>query len=109
MVSQAAPPELDIVSIAVWVVVLIAAAVLLAVVIVAVKRWTFRDEESAETTWTLHDLTALRDSGELTIPQYERLRADLIRKVKEPVTDVEKGRNESADGLETGSKGESVA
>lgn len=111
MLAQASPPELDILAIAGWIVALIAAAVLLAVAIVAVKRWMFRDqEEAAATPWTLHDLLTLRDSGELTIQQYERLRADVIRTLKEPgPAEKETGRDAAADGPRTAPEGDSLA
>ena len=109
ILSQASPAGLDIGQIAVWIVALIAAAVLLAVVIVTLKRWTFSGEEPSATTWTLHDLVTLRDSGELTIQQYERLRADLIKKVRETGATEENGRDGVADRPETASESDSVA
>lgn len=109
MLSQASPPGFDIWQIAVWIVALIAAAVLLAVVVMTVKRWTFRGQERAETTWTLHDLLTLRDSGELTIQQYERMRADLIRAVKDTGVAGENGRDSVADRPENAPEGDSVA
>lgn len=109
MLSQASPSGFDIRQITVWVVVLIAAAILLAVVVVTVRRWTFRGEEPGSATWTLRDLLTLRDSGELTIQQYERLRADLIRKVKETGAAEEMGRIGVADRRETASQDDSMA
>lgn len=109
MLSQASQRGLDISGIGGWIVLLVAAAILLAVVVVAVKRWTFRGEESAVTAWTLHDLLTLRDSGELTIQQYEALRADLIRGVTETGAMDKSGRDGVTDRPETASQGDSVA
>ena len=68
--------------IAFWVAVLIAATVLLALGVYGIKRWMKRGDSGAPTAWTLGQLTELRDSGELTIQQYEQLKANLIEEMK---------------------------
>ena len=110
MLAQASQKGLDITEIGGWIVLLVVAALLLAVIVVAVKHWTFRDEKPVATTaWTLHDLLTLRDSGELTVQQYETLRADLIRDVKKSGAVDDNERESVADRPETASEGDSVA
>ena len=55
-----------------------AATLVLAMVIVLLRRWMHRGDELRGTVWTLDELTAMRDSGDLTIEQYERLRSELL-------------------------------
>lgn len=71
--------------IAFWVAVLIAATVVLALGAYGIKRWMRQGDSGAPTVWTLQQLTELRDSGELTIQQYEQLRANLIEEVKSEI------------------------
>ncbi len=56
--------------------------VLVVVLVVAtgvIKRRATQDDEPGNSTWTLDQLRCMRDSGELTIQQYEHLRSRLIQ------------------------------
>jgi hypothetical protein len=50
------------------------------VAVLLFRRWMQRPDtaESSETAWTLQQLRALRDKGEITIPEYERLKAAML-------------------------------
>lgn len=53
------------------------------VVLVKMIRGTTRGERGpAGPVWSLHELTRLRDSGEITVQQYDQLREQAIRKFK---------------------------
>ncbi len=51
----------------------------LVIVSTVVRRWTRADDKANRPPWTLRELTELRDSGELTIQQYEKLKARAIK------------------------------
>ncbi len=65
--------------------ILVPAAILLVLIgalVVAgyvIRRWAQPGSEMSQPLWTLHELTRLRDSGELTIEQYEKLKAKAIQ------------------------------
>ena len=44
-----------------------------------VRRWTQKTDDTNLPPWTLRELTELRDSGELSIQQYEKLKAQAIK------------------------------
>jgi len=73
-----------------WTVVLVGLTLVLAVGLFALRRWVKREDGRAESAWTLHELTQLRDSGELTIEQYERLRANLVAEIRRTIGKVGK-------------------
>lgn len=63
-----------------WVGVLCGLVVVIGVVFVYTRRWLFASDEGEPAVgWTLERLRALRDSGRLTIPEYEKLRDELAR------------------------------
>lgn len=68
-------------TIALWMAGVIAAALVLALGLILLKRWMSQGDQPGDTVWTLHELTTLRDCGELTIPQYERLKSELIEEL----------------------------
>lgn len=78
MFSSTARSSLDYGPIALWSGIVIFAAVILGAGLLLLKRRINAESESSGSAWTLHELTVLRDSGELTIEQYERLRSKLI-------------------------------
>lgn len=65
-----------------WLAVLILITVVLGAGILLLRQWMRRDDGALGVGWTLQELTELRDSGELTIQQYEHLRAQVIAEVK---------------------------
>ncbi len=52
------------------------------VVFLQAKAWLSRDSTLGGPTWTLRELTELRDSGELTIDQFEKLKEQVIGEAK---------------------------
>ncbi len=64
------------------VVLLVAAVIGLGVVLALVRRWMRRTRDDSAhgpaSVWTLQDLRELRDSGEISVPEYERLRAAIL-------------------------------
>ena len=65
-----------------WLAVLILITIVLGAGILLLRQWMRRDDGALGVGWTLQELTELRDSGELTIQQYEHLRAQVIAEVK---------------------------
>ncbi|NOT02317.1 MAG: hypothetical protein HOP29_17050 [Phycisphaerales bacterium] len=65
-----------------WASVMAAMFVALIAAIVLVKRWMVDARDSSSSAWTLHDLNQLRDTGEITIQEYERLRARTVAGVR---------------------------
>lgn len=65
-----------------WACVMAAMLVALIAAIVLVKRWMLESRESSSSAWTLHDLNQLRDTGEITIQEYERLRVQTIAGIR---------------------------
>ena len=57
---------------------LILLVVVLILAVRTIKRRTIESEDLGGTVWSLYDLTQLRDSGGLTIQQYEQLKAGVI-------------------------------
>jgi len=82
MFSSTAQSRLDYGSVALWSGVVIVAAVILGACLLILKRRINTQSGSSGSPWTLRELTALRDSGELTIEQYERLKSKLISEVR---------------------------
>jgi hypothetical protein len=78
-------------AIAFWIAILIAATVVLALGVYGIKRWMRNGDSRAGSVWTLQELTELRDAGELTIQQYEQLKANLIEEIKGTETDRDFG------------------
>ena len=72
----------DLSAAAVWTIVLIALTLALAFGLVVLRRWVKKEESTGGTPWTLYELTQMRDAGELTIQQYERLKANLIDEIR---------------------------
>lgn len=60
------------------IVLFVAAIILLILVARAVKRRATADDEPDGPVWTAGELIRMRDSGALTIEQYERLRSRLV-------------------------------
>lgn len=52
-----------------------------AVALLLVKRW-WKGESQAPAGFTLGDLRALRDSGEISVAEYERAKEQMVRKVR---------------------------
>ena len=71
-------------TIVLWMAVMMAGTLVLVAAIIVLRRWINKDDEAGGTAWTLHELSALRDAGELTIQQYERLKAKLITDMDAP-------------------------
>ena len=71
---------------------------LLALVLAArtIKRRAVDSEDLGGTVWSLYDLTRLRDSGELTIEQYEQLKAGVVADLRG--TDTESSQPEKNQG-----------
>ena len=82
MLLQAAGAGRSVVETALWVGGLMVAAVVFGYAIVGLKRRVFTDPESVGPGWTLEDLRRLRDSGEVTIQQYEQLKTGVIGQLK---------------------------
>ena len=71
-------------SVAFWAAVLIAVTAVLAAGLFMLRRWFHQEPKTGETTWTLAELRRLRDSGELTIQQYEHLRSAMLARHAAP-------------------------
>lgn len=78
MIPSATQPGYDLAALVTGIGIVVAATLVLAMVIILVRRWMKAGNESCGATWTLDELTALRDSGDLTIEQYGRLRSELF-------------------------------
>ncbi len=50
----------------------------------AVRRWRSHEDQTCGTVWTLHQLDRMRDAGEVTIEQYERLKGQAVNEVQPP-------------------------
>lgn len=59
-----------------------------AVALLLIRRWWKGQDESAQPGFTLGDLRELRDSGEISVAEYERARETMVRKVKAQATSV---------------------
>ncbi len=82
IVAATQAPDADPETLLIW------AAVLVAVIVVAVpatravrRRW-LNPETSSSPDWTLQDLRALRDKGELTDEEFEKLKEAAIAGVR---------------------------
>lgn len=49
---------------------------------VLIKRWFVRENDAPASVWTLQQLTEMRQSGELTADQYDRLKTRTIGEVQ---------------------------
>jgi hypothetical protein len=76
---------------------LILAFCVLGVAIWYYRRWWMGQEETSGIAWTFDDLRRLRDDGDLTDEEYERMRAALIRRYA--------GGDVSGGGAPSGSEG----
>ena len=56
-----------------------------AVALLLIKRW-WKGEREAPVGFTLSDLRALRDSGEISVAEYERAKEQMVRKVRSQPT-----------------------
>jgi hypothetical protein len=69
------------------------------------RRWMRREDgdASGQTPWTLQQLRELRDAGEITIPEFERLKAAMLGsassrvKPAQPPVAPNEGRSKSGD------------
>lgn len=68
--------------VAIWVGVVILAVLAMAGVMVYTRRRTLQEESSALPTLSLQSLREWRDCGEISIAEYERLRAKLLHQMK---------------------------
>ena len=64
-----------------------------AVALLLVKRWWKGESEGAMPGFTLSDLRAMRDSGEISVAEYERAKERMVRRVRNqsPSTKAVKG------------------
>ncbi|MCH7702828.1 MAG: SHOCT domain-containing protein [Planctomycetes bacterium] len=74
--ALAQAPDADLLTLVAWCTVLVGALVALVLGIRMARRW-FLEEDPAD-GWTLQDLRDMRERGELTAAQFERLRAEVI-------------------------------
>ncbi|MBU3727693.1 MAG: SHOCT domain-containing protein [Phycisphaerales bacterium] len=57
-----------------------------AVALLLIKRWWKGESEAATPGFTLGDLRAMRDSGEISVAEYERAKEQMVRKVRTHAT-----------------------
>ena len=57
-----------------------------AVALLLIKRWWKSESEATMPGFTLGDLRALRDSGEISAAEYERAKEQMVRKVRSQPT-----------------------
>jgi len=57
-----------------------------AVALLLIKRWWKGESESAMPGFTLGDLRAMRDAGEISAAEYERAKEQMVRKVRSQPT-----------------------
>ena len=86
VLTQASQTAHTYATLAVWFGVLILATAALALVIVVVKRRLFRADKTDSMVWTIHELIAMRDSGELSDQEYQRLRDRSIKQVNSAIS-----------------------
>ena len=102
MVSLMSQSKTGLPEAAIWFGVLILGVIILGASIVVLKRLLFGSEGvEPATPWTLQQLTALRDRGELTIAEYDRLRNELIAQMNPPASRTNSPPEGSA-GVKTG-------
>ena len=83
----------DWLTVVAWCTVLAGAVVALVLGIVMARRWLYEDHRPA--VWTLQDLRDMRDRGELTVAQFEHMRARVIGGwTAEPEDDAERPRGD---------------
>jgi hypothetical protein len=66
----------------IWTALMMAVALMAIMLLYAVRRRMRRTDESASPPFTLAELKRLRDAGEITIPEYDALRAKLLDKAR---------------------------
>ncbi len=57
-----------------------------AVALLLIKRWWKGESEATMPGFTLSDLRAMRDSGEISVAEYERAKEQMVRKVRSQPT-----------------------
>jgi len=72
----------DLSAAALWTLVLVALTLALAIGLVVLRRCVKKEESADGIPWTLYELTQMRDAGELSIQQYEHLKANLIDEIR---------------------------
>ena len=57
-----------------------------AVALLLIKRWWKSESEATLPGFTLGDLRAMRDAGEISVAEYERAKEQMVRKVRSQPT-----------------------
>lgn len=93
MTSTFAQQQTDLTGILLWGGLLILIAVGAFAIMVFAKKRLFREESTGGFTWSHEQLLEMRDSGEITIQQYEKLKSQWFSEIRD-ATDLP---NPSAD------------
>ncbi len=75
MITPLAQQQTDLTGILLWGAVLILISVIAFAIMVFAKKRLLHNETTAPFTWSHEQLLEMRDSGEITIQQYEKLRS----------------------------------
>jgi hypothetical protein len=86
-ILAAVPPSTDAsISIIIWVLVLIALLIPLALATLWLRRWAHQDARDEPTVgFTLHDIQKMLQRGELNQAQYDKLREQIIARTRRAV------------------------